>query len=414
MDVVETQVIGFGASALGIILASDRLGFVDRIAQDLVFIEKKTKSQIEADPCLNYSISSNSPGAEFVESVFPGGIFRETFTTSEFQSLLENRHSAIQLHRYANLTCSLINHFEEFANSIGKHAPIRYGTDIVRINKTLKGDYVSYNQLGEPIAKSRNIILASGGIQNKKLHEKLARELPKKASVIKSDQFLRVGFCQKYNDFDQVNICVIGGSHSGFSCISKLLKTSSRCKITLVYKGKILTYKKIKSEIVKDIEDSDLDLDEGFVHINRFSGLRYESLEIYNKILNNSLNICLVNINDLTDEYLQQQDIFIDATGYSQNFPEVINVDGDFILKSGMELHVDQNCKVKIGSDPTQENIYGIGLVSPKRTRNRIPRVGVNIFHGEDAYCLMKALYPEEYGCTNNANIIIPLGGING
>lgn len=414
MDAVETQVIGFGASALGIVLASDRLGFVDKIARDLVFIEKKTKQQVEDDPCLNYRITSNSPGAEFVESVYHKGIFREVVATDEFQGLLGNTHSAIQLHSYACVARKLVNHFELFAKHIGHNTPIKYGVDIARIVKTFKGYYISYDRAGEPVAKSRNIILASGGAQDRDISEVLSREVRASTRIFKSEQFLRMGFCREASAFENVNICVIGGSHSGFSCITKLLRESSRCRITLIYKGKILTYQKIKNENIKDIEDSDFDLDEEFVHINRFSGLRYESLDVYKKILNKTLDIQLLDIKNLTEEFLQEQDVLIDATGYRQNFPEIVNANGESILKKGMELLVDHNCKIKIGNDYARENIYGIGLVSPKRTRKKIPRVGVNIFHGEDAYCLMKALYLEEYECNGITNTIIPLGGFNG
>lgn len=371
----EIVICGAGPAGLApLIYLDDKNKLDDLIKKGVCLID--SSSDIGQGSFKDYKITANSLGSVFFE-VFQnkeGGLYNYLIKQPSFSRLSPYLEKAPPLPYVGNLL-----------NDIGKYLQLKIKqsmasdlfllSTVKRIVKTSEGSFQITFNTNKSIEKentvvAKNLLLNIGGVQN-------TLRLPINKKCLNSDDFIRGDFddlLYKDEDINRLNITLIGGSHSVFSCITRLFNEFNfKGNLNILHRNPIKLYYETQTEAINDgyIFNEDFDVCKLSGRVNRFSGLRYDSFNIGRDILKNKhKNVKLVKYLKYDDpQYIQtirQSDLVINCTGYYNKSVDIFNATGEKIfLKYENNIIVTNEYYNPIQSDNSiLENLYTYGLGS--------------------------------------------------
>ena len=385
------QVVGAGAAGAGIVVAADRLGLLDRLVDGgLVFLERAPRGRFAS---LGYDIESNSPGIEFLSEIHPGGLFAELLTAPEARALADAGDRTVPLRAVSRLIERLLTAFEDHATARTGTAPVRYGVTVRRLCILPDGTFVSFDDAGRPLVRSRAAVLALGGAQvldHRILPRNADGEVP---PIVGSDELLRG---EQDELCEQViaaggRIAVIGGSHSGWSVVERLLRLGER---RLAHGQLLLADRSPTTLYFPDAQQARAAGMPPRSHqicpetgkVNRFDGLRGAAQALYRRFAAGELP-ALETHGPVDQRWrIANLALLVVATGYRPRQIELHDHRGipvETEVEFGNLKLTSKGAVVCRGRGPIR-NLFGLGLGHAIR-RYGSYRVGVNVFHGEAA-----------------------------
>ncbi|MCJ8298611.1 MAG: NAD(P)/FAD-dependent oxidoreductase [Pseudomonadales bacterium] len=318
-QIYDCQIIGGGPAGMSMMIALE-----NEIAKASPDRKDRLKALLEADAqpggqLGRYCINANTDAAEIVSGIGDN---------TAFSAIRDNYLNQIQLERplisLARVNALMLQPLaKKIQQILGER--LQLNSSVARINKDHQG-FHSYDQSGQVLTSSRNLIIACGG------SEPLLPELASyKAKTIVATEFLKL---------DQIgqlastggDIVIIGASHSGFSCAWRLLHdplfTSFReaRQIQMCHRGASIKmrgsreFAKLHQMHYQDPDD--ICPDSGIVY--RHAGLRKDAKNLYLDIKNKrESRVQLVTILSIDDERarLESAGLIIQCCGFSSNFP---------------------------------------------------------------------------------------------
>lgn len=406
MTFVKTQVVGFGPAAQGLLIAADRLNLIDSVLSDVHFIDSRGADQITRDVGLNYNITSNSPANEFLNSISRSGIYRDIFEHQSAINILISKTGVIPLTLVSELLSIIAKKNIQLLTGNSSGRSLLFNTKVTSMVRNIDGTYTTYDDFGAPILTSDYVVLANGASQDKGFFHKLGQSFKDidlgKKHLVQSDDFLSANGIDHVNEINQgeiKKICIFGGSHSAFSCLNYLfdrIKNIDSFDISVIHKSDIKEYKKLSVvEPFSEGAGNDHDGDDDQTQVNRFSGLRANALEIYREIKSGNYDVELVRLDSPEAErVLNDADVVINATGYITNVMKIHDTLTNSIIASPNDdqISVDNQCRVVDRNREILPNVYGIGLGYTRLTSAGVRRVGINLFHGQDAELIVTGI----------------------
>lgn len=373
MKAVKThflQVIGFGPSSLGVLVAADRRGILSELLNEgVVFIDKSR----DLDG-LKYDIASNTAAADFLSGVNEQGAFRDVLLSDDAYYLNSLNRKSVNL-LIANRALKQLRSKALNIIEANRHSSVTLDTAISYVKRDSDSLYTSYNLAGLPVAQSKNVLIATGA---RETFEPLAEWL----SAIKGQSYLSSDVLSA----DEPSfilpalrrgapIAIVGGSHSAFSVAERLIRKY----------GNAIGEKQIR------------------ILRRRQTRLRSNARSLYVEIKKRSEN--RVEILDSTFEGPPSFDcenaVYISACGYAPVDIPVIPKEGGnpvvFAKEYGQFLIDPTHRLLDINLRPL-EGLYGIGIGRTKRIDGDSPfpgtrfKVSVNYFHNAGADTILENL----------------------
>ena len=394
------QVIGAGAAGAGIVVAADRLGMLNRLVErGLVLLDRAPAGQLSS---LDYDIESNSPGIEFLSQINPGGIFADLLKTPEARALADATNRTVPLRTVSRLIAGIIATYEDYAQRRSDIAPVRHGVSIHRLCILRDGSFMSFDETGYPLVRSRAAVLALGGEQVLDRRIVPRRGDGEEAPLLGSDEVLRGQrdeICQQALASGG-RIAVIGGAHSGWSVVERLLRLGegrlAPGQILVANRGPTAVYFSSVQEALAAGMTPRLDQicpETGKVH--RFDGLRGPARDLYDRFA--AGQIPAVEPHGPMDPSCQidKLALVINAAGYRPRQIQLRDHRGTPLVpevEHGNLRLTPQGAVICQDRGPIH-NLFGLGLGHAVR-RYGAHRVGVNVFHGDAASRILQECDP--------------------
>ncbi|MDH5729542.1 MAG: hypothetical protein OEZ58_11165 [Gammaproteobacteria bacterium] len=383
-DDANLQLIGFGPAALGIFVTADRMGAIDELIRRGIVIHERLDS-IEQWDCINYRIRSNSPLKDFLQGIRPDGIFKQCISSS-FKNLTEQENETIYLNDISEFLKKMVRVVIEKINQ-SNISNVVWSSQVDHIS--IENGFSVFNDDQREL-NSKHLLLACGSSNKPLLPEHVSRKYPTK--VIPSDSVLRGNSDHILADWlgkDQP-IIILGGAHSAFSTVCYLLEhfsyLSNSQKLHLVSRREVLEWE-ISEHGGKTNSDNK-------VILNRFSGLRGDAKDMFQKIKNGKEKRVKLNIGTkmevlldrLFDKSSSFQPLVINATGYQSRVPWLVgknNVKFKPDMFNGNIAKLRETQELTYQGEPIPK-LYGLGLGYSDVGKDGT-EVGINLYHGRAA-----------------------------
>lgn len=404
------QVIGFGPGGLGIPVAADRLGLLDRLmSRGLALVDKRPAWRWDG---LSYGINSNSEAHDFLAFIRADGFFGPLLDTPEGR--------AVRAYGKQRIPLTLVASFlrlaaERFLDHLAEHnrSAVICGRSVATLEIERDGLFLSRDADGLPIARSSHAVLALGAEEQMRPDlEPLVAPARRAGRLIASESLLR-GLTE-----DRIGaalaagapIAVIGSSHSAFSVVDYLLQSYPERlrdgQVVVVTKHRPKIYFTSAGEAEAQLVDlSAQTLDQPTGEINKFDGLRGDARQVYCDIAaGTERRARLMRLEDAgTPAVIEAAGLVVQAVGYGPRRLPVVDADGGPVdLAYGpSNIAIDDDCTVLRTDGRPVPRLYAVGLGhamadrSPDGTQ-RGYKVGVNFFHGSAGARIVEQLGLEE------------------
>jgi len=364
------QVIGFGPSSLGVLVAADRRGILSELLdQGVVFIDKS--SEFEG---LKYDIASNTAATDFLSGINDEGVFREILLSDDADYLNRLNRKTVNLlvanRALKQLRAKALNIIEDH-----RHSTFSLETTISHLERDSNGLFTSYNLAGHPVAQSKNVLIATGA-------QETSAPLADWLSTIKGQFYLSSDVLSPNEpSFIQpalrngAPITIIGGSHSAFSVAERLIRKYGNA----IAESQIRILRRRQTRLRSNARSL-------YVRIKK----RLENrIEILDSALNGPPNFDC------------EEAVYISACGYAPvDIPVVPKGGGNpvvFAKECGQFLIDPKHRLLDIDLHPL-EGLYGIGIGRTKRIEGNSPfpgtkfKVSVKYFHSAGANSILDNL----------------------
>lgn len=392
------QVIGFGSAAVGLPLAADRLGLLDRLAkQGIDFVERAAGPAAASAGRFPFVVESNSPADDFIAGVAAAARFRSVLDRPASRKLHEHGTREVPL--------TLVGEFlDEITDEVtgwlhGGAGEIHYGRAVHRVRCHADGTFTSVDVAGREVLRSRAVVLATGAREDGS-----GSGLPADRLVLSGD--LLAGDTGRVERVLGAGgaVVVLGGSHSGFSAADLLL---ARCgatvhpgQITLVHRTITLGFESMAELSAAGPFPVEVPLGAPVVcaetgRVNRFSGLRGPAARLCAAVLagtEDRVRLCAAD-SAAAARRLRDAALVVFAGGYRADVPELVDVSGrpmPLVRHRGC-VAVDGRGLVRTRSGPVQD-LYGIGLGFARLEPSGERQAALNVFHGRDAEDVVRHL----------------------
>lgn len=422
--VFDTQIIGCGPAGLGIPIAADRIGELDKLLRaGVAFLDARTKSRIGPGFFEETAIYSNSAAHDFLVSIQQNsrGAFYPVLHEPSAKRLEAHGGSLVDL-RYvsdflADVGRRLIRVLEDYPDSAlisnAKVSQIFYDGPSPRTLTSVARNVGTFI--------SENLVLATGA-KEKQFHSKLypdktflSSEIFKAENLQKLRGILRSSSTPK-------RVTVFGASHSAFAVIDKLFEELDDINfpaesICLYARSDVrLFYENVEQALADGYKfDPVNDVCPKTGRVFRYGGLRGEAKELYRKIVSGEEKrvkiIAPKNIRDERnyDGLAHFSDVVIDAIGYEANvIPIEYRSSGDDcgpLVDASGKIEVDEFARVKDFDGDIIPGIYGIGhghgikpnqLIGGEPSSSNHPVDSVNIYHGPIGELIVRQLLSQK------------------
>ena len=403
MSTAFCQIVGFGPGCVSFLVAADRCGILQQLLeQGLVIWERSPGRDALIKGGISYDIVSNSSALDFIEQIDPDGLFADVLKQGPALVLKSLGAAPAPLMLVSALIHDLRHAIMRILDRYPRSA-VYLGQDVTSVTSE-RDAYVAQTNLGLTMT-SPHFVLAAGS------HAVIPDNIAFLAQAVgvktlHGEAFLRPGGQEKVPT-DAVNIVVIGGSHSAFSVLHKLLEVHcvSDLNITLVHRKPVRRMHLSTQEALACGEQFDLEQDvcPTSGRVFRFQGLYTRSRVLFDQI-NAGLHPNLKIRGGLKGAELSQTfkraDIVIAATGYIPRVPKMHDANNRVISIGyvGNTVWVDNHSRIRKIDGQILSGLYGIGL-GYGRQQSAIGEpsyegapVGVNIFQGPDGAAICNQL----------------------
>jgi hypothetical protein len=378
MNELQMQVVGFGVAGLGLAVASDRTGELERwLDAGVVFLERGT-AELQWRS-LNYAINSNSAAADFLAAVRPDGLFAAALQGVHGRALAAYGQEPVPLRLAAEF-------FDDVAHALrsalARHArsAIRYHSTVARLVIDGPDRVSSYDAHGRLLAQSACAVLATGGEQD-----------PRSAGALRigSELLLRGEADDLIEAALQCDgpIVIAGASHSGFSCADYLLQRyGSRLapgRIVVLWRHPVRQfYASLANARAAGLSDEHCCVDPATGQVNRLSGIRGDARTLCQRVLAGAEPRVRLLAEAAANE-AGPSALAVYAGGYAPRQVPLFDGAGRALrlARSRANLLTTGTGNLVTADGVVLRNLYGLGLGHAMSGTDG-PQVGVNFFHG--------------------------------
>jgi hypothetical protein len=396
------QVAGFGPAAMGLIIAADRLGVLDRLLRlGIVFLERAVDRIAAESSRFPWQIMSNSPARDFIVSVSHGGAFAQLLDEDPGLGIRAALDEPVWLPDIGRLLNEIGRRIESLCDR-NPPSGVRYGTCVADARLEADGTVTTFDQRGNRLINSRYLVIATGAEEcaDYPVH------LKQRATVLPSSEVLAG------RHFEQIasatglrgSLVIVGSSHSAFSVAELVLREHGHRlepgAIRIACRRDVALYFP-DSKAARACGASVRDVDRESGEVNRFTGLRGSVKELYLRSCTGSdPRVELVQAPELTARALSEARIVISATGYVGRAP-VLRAADHRVLVPGTRRrgqgHRDGSGRVLDERGDAIDSVFGLGFAYPTLDHHRHERVGINCFHGDDGAAIVRTLVSSAY-----------------
>lgn len=392
------QVIGFGPATLGLPLAADRMGELRSIAtHGMAFVDRAISPAVLRTSRFPFLIESNSPARDFVAGVDPAGRFGDVLDRPAGRKLVEHGERRVPLQHVGEYLADLADEITGWLN--GTTSGIRYGREVRRVRQNADGTFTSLCTAGRPVLRSHTVVLATGATEDTARHGVPGDRLVPSARLLAGDldqveQAVRAGR----------PVVIVGGSHSGFAAVGLVLARYGGAvrpgQITVVHREIALSFSSVAELTAAGPLTEAPPMKRPVVCpetgvVNRFSGLRGAARQLCLAVLaraEDRVRLCPAGTAEAR-QAIAEAAVVVHASGYRGTTPEVVEADGTPV-PLGREhgcIAVDEACRV-LGPRGPLAGVHGLGIGFARRDAGSERRVGINVFHGQDAEDIVRSL----------------------
>ncbi|EGX59854.1 hypothetical protein SZN_10598 [Streptomyces zinciresistens K42] len=392
------QVVGFGPATLGLPLAADRMGELDRFAaQGMAFVERALGPAVLRANRFPFLIESNSPARDFVAGVDPAGRFGGVLDRPAGRELVEHGERRVPLRHVGAYLADLA---DEITGWLHAHTgQIRYGREVRRVRRNADGTFTSLCTAGRPVLRSHAVVLATGAAEDTARHGVPGDRLVPSARLLAGD-------------VDQVAhavragrpVAILGGSHSGFAAADLVLTRHGGAvrpgQITVVHREIALGFASVAELAAAGPLPGTPPLKPPVIcpqtgAVNRFTGLRGAARRLCMAVLaraEDRVRLCPAGT-DEARQALARAAVVVHAGGYRGTAPEVVGADGTPVplRREHGRIAVDEACRV-LGPHGPVAGVHGLGIGFARRDDDGERRAAINVFHGRDAEDIVRSL----------------------
>jgi hypothetical protein len=392
------QVIGFGPATLGLPLAADRMGELDRLAaHGVTFVDRAISAAVLRSGRFPFLVESNSAARDFVAGVDPAGRFGGVLDRPAGRRLVRDGDRPVPLRHVGEYLADLADEVAGWLH--GGTGGIRYGREVRRVRRNADGTFTSLCTAYRPVVRSHAVVLATGAIEDTARHGVPGDRLLPSARLLAGDlgqveQALRAGR----------PVVILGGSHSGFVAADMVL---GRCgavvrpgQITVVHRRIALAFSTVAELAAAGPRAEAPPMGPPVVCpetgvVNRFAGLRGSARRLCAAVLARAeqrVRLCPADTAEARQAIVGAA-VVVHASGYRGTAPELVDADGTVIplRRERGYLAVDDECQV-LGPRGPVAAVHGLGIGFARGDGQGQRLTGINVFHGRDAEDIIKSL----------------------
>jgi hypothetical protein len=381
------QVIGFGPAALGLPLAAERMGQLDRLGD--LGIDFVDRAQPDSLKTLRFPfvVESNSPARDFLACVDRTGRFASALHRPAGRRLAEYDDRQIPLPLVQEFLADVA---EQVQNWLHEGAGrVHHGCDVAQVRLDEHGTYTSLTAEGRVVTRSHAVVFATGAEQD-------ARELGLPPERVLPSAAILAGELEPLIEAVAAGgqVVIVGGSHSGFAVADLLIERlgdAIGCRqVTVIHRGIAVGFQDLDEALsmsdVLALAPAVVCQDTGLV--NRFSGLRGRARQLCLRVLSGAEHrvwLCPAD-GPAAEQALRGAAVVVHAAGYRSVVPKLIGADDQPIelRRSHGYVAVDSNCQV-FSRSGVLPGAYAIGIGSARPNSQGERQVALNVFHGQDA-----------------------------
>ncbi len=409
-DFCACQVVGFGPACTSFLISADRCGIlIDMLKRGLNIYESAMTEKSLAKKGINYDILSNSDASDFLDGISPYGIFSPVLKGGVAEEIKSLRNEAVPLTLIAKFIEQLRQRFLTFIESYPT-SNVYYNTNVDAIKQGVNGWLVMTSDKHIREIESDWVVFACGS----------QPFIPAKIDcfadmghipLFHSETFLRASGTDIFiNEISQceknATVVIVGGSHSAFSVLDKLLSLNVNVKVTLIHSQPIRRMHIDQSVARSQGEefDSIKDVCPDNGRVFRFQGLYKQSKQLFEEIKsgrhpqvklcqNDNVIDALATINNIHS--------LICATGYRPRIPAIKTAREENIgvdQQGSRNIVINRQGKLMADNGSAVGGVLGIGLGWGRQYSGigepsyKGAPVGINIFQTADGDALCQEL----------------------
>ena len=385
----ETVIIGGGPAGLGPLVAADQLGELNKWVnhrRGICVIDGGEAANFGSGALGNYAINSNSPPRDFLENLRVDGELRGVLQSNIGRRIVERderREAVLPLREVGDLQREIGSTLFEILDG-SEVSDVRFNTR-VKCVRLLDDGFVIFDREDQELARSKKLLLATGGRQELlDIYGGNSDKVVLSGAVIEEgDELVRA--------LDVLaagrEIVILGGSHSAFSVVWKLLEFAERQEIA-IGDGAVkvisretprLFYENSRAADADDYAfDREWDVCEETDRVNRFGGVRGDAKELYRRI--SSGNERRVVLSDKVGGAFNRAGLIVQATGYRANAVPLYKPNGELVgpyINDYGRVEVNNSCRIFTENGDVLPNAWAVGLAHG---------VNAGIFGGEKSF----------------------------
>lgn len=385
------QVVGFGPASLGLPVSADRLGILERLLREgILFVDSHSCWRDVEESRLHYLIPSNSIGADFICGIYPFGTFAASLQSPAYKRIATQGREPVPLKWVTGLLRNLQDNLLQRMQNYPR-CGVRLGKRVRNISQQPDGTFISFAEDGEPIARTKCVLLATGGAE---------KTLPESSTnpVLLSNSILRGNFGDLDKWIDEGRrVLIRGGSHSGYSVAYVLLqhfggRLAAR-QIAIAARNTKLYYRSMLDACADNYRFQGSDLYPETFEVNKFNGLRGAAKELHQSIVRGKE--VRVYLQADASAPLSSNDVVVHALGYRTREIPFVDADGSAIplQRQADMLCVSSHGEVLRENGTPLKGVFGLGLgYAPLDARGQ-RQVGLNFFHGDHAERITRRIH---------------------
>ncbi|WP_428929174.1 SidA/IucD/PvdA family monooxygenase [Marinibacterium sp. SX1] len=404
------QIIGFGPAAISFLIAADRTGLLpDLLRAGLIIHEAEPDVDALLQRGINYDIVSNSAASDFLEGIRPDGAFAEALDRPLAALLRQTGDRPVPLQLVAAFEAELRQDVLRLVRRFPQ-SRIRFGRRILCLRSgpndgPVEGPGITAIDEDGTETVSRRALLACGSIPV--IPDALAGAAARHGvRLIHSERFLRPAGAATLPG-DAGRIVVVGGSHSAFSILHKLLEETGgdRPAIDILHRAPIrrMHLSAAAARAAGEAFDPVADVCPASGRVFRFQGLYTRSRALYEQVragLHARVRLVEIASDKALDQAIAGAGLVIAGTGYRPRLPRLEDAGGRPLDPGTLTANcaIDARGRLCDGQGAPFDGLMGLGLGFGRRNTgigepsHAGAPVGINIFQGADGEALCRHL----------------------
>lgn len=403
----ETQVIGCGPAGIGIAIAADRRGLIEKLLRrGILFVDKSPAAHIGSGDFRNLQIRSNSAASDYLECIRPDGVFGGVLKLPAADKIASHGKEIVSLTLVAELLEDIGRKLREVIDGYPE-SDLLASTQIAGVvhNTLLQhGRFESFTTENKRFV-SQNVILATGGQETAIDLDEHSQKFILSRNVLHDDDIIEQ-IRQKFKEHSCERLAILGGSHSAFSVAWRLheeiiARNFPFGYMDIIHRHPVKLFYDSAEEALRDGYpfDSVLDVCPVTGRVYRFAGIRGDAKALFQAVINGEEeHVRLIQSNEQNagevEESLRNAAVIVQALGYGANAVPIFDSTDSQIgprLKNNGQLDVTKECRIYDCHGQFIRGAYAIGLghgITPDPAVRGEPSFrgvldAVNLYHGK-------------------------------